>query len=75
MHMTGTGFPRNPDKAAKYLIKAADMGSEEAMLELGRMSLSGEGMVKSENNARKWLSKAAARGSQEAAELLAQLKR
>ena len=63
------------DKASKIMIRAADMGSEDAMYELGRMSLSGEGMVRSENNARKWLRKAAARGSAEAAALLEELDR
>lgn len=61
------------DKAAGILVKAADMGSEDAMLELGRMSLTGEGMVRSENNARRWLRKAATRGSAEAAALLKEL--
>lgn len=63
------------DKASKMLIRAADMGSEDAMYELGRMSLSGEGMLKSEANARKWLRKAAIRGSAEAAALLEELDR
>ncbi len=63
----------SPEKASRILIKAADMGSEDAMLELGRMSLSGEGMVRSEANARKWLKKAAVRGSAEAAALLKEI--
>lgn len=63
------------DKASKMLVRAADMGSEDAMCELGRMSLSGEGMVRSEANARRWLRKAATRGSAEAAALLEELDR
>ena len=51
------------------------MGSEDAMCELGKMSLTGEGMVRSENNARKWLTKAAARGSEEAKQILEGMKR
>lgn len=75
MHMEGDGVPKDVSKASKFMIKAADMGSEDAMCELGKMSLTGEGMVRSENNARKWLTKAAARGSEEAKQILEGMKR
>ena len=54
----------------KLASKAADLGSDDAMLMLGKMSLSGEGMVPSRRNAEKWLKKAAGRGNAEAAEML-----
>ena len=70
MYLEGRGVPQSYDKASKFMIKAADLGSEDAMCELGKMHISGQGMVRSMNNAKKWLTKAANRGSQEAAELL-----
>lgn len=74
MYLEGDGVPKDPAKASKFMIKAADMGSEDAMCALGKMSLTGEGMVRSDNNARKWLTKAAARGSEEAKALLEGMK-
>ena len=74
MYLKGEGVPRSQGKAVKCLAKAADAGSEDAMLMLGKLSLSGEGMVKSERNAEKWLKKAASRGSLEAAEILDRIK-
>jgi hypothetical protein len=70
IYLEGRGVPANPDKAAKYMIKAADMGSEDAMCALGKMHISGQGMTHSFSNAKKWLTKAANRGSAEAGELL-----
>ncbi len=59
--------------AAEFMIRAAEMGSEDAMCELEKMSLTGEGMVRNDNNACKWLSKAAARGSEEAKMILEEM--
>ena len=75
MYLEGSGVPKNPDKAVKFFSKAADLGSDEAMLMLGKLSLSGEGMVLSKRNAERWLKKAAGRGNAEAALILESLKK
>ena len=70
MHLEGRGFPKNPKKASEFFVKAAELRSDEAMCQLGKMSLSGEGMAKSLRNAKSWFSKAAARGNEEAITIL-----
>jgi TPR repeat protein len=58
--------------AVKLFNAAAAEGDPEAMLWMGKMSLTGDGMVKSVANAKKWLTKAAIRGNKDAEALLHQ---
>ena len=60
----------DPKKSVKYFSRSAELGSGDAMLELGKMSLAGNGMIRSARNAEKWFRKASARGIKEAEDYL-----
>lgn len=53
----GDGVPMNKEKAFQFYMKAAQLGSNEGMAEVGLCYLKGEGVKKNDNLAFEWLSR------------------
>jgi TPR repeat protein len=71
-YLTGqNGKTKNPETAAQFFQRAAEMGNVEAMHFLGDMAASGTGTIKSETEACKWYFKAANQGHVESQFVLA----
>ncbi|HEX3626623.1 MAG TPA: tetratricopeptide repeat protein [Verrucomicrobiae bacterium] len=63
MYLHGWGFQTNPVEAAAWILKSAQLGHQEAQVDLGSLYLNGIGVPKDENHALAWLHKAdASRG-------------
>lgn len=62
-----SGVTKNPEKAAYYFRRAADLGFAKAQYNLGRCYYHGIGVPMDMEKSREWISKAAAQGNQEAA--------
>src|SRR5205814_4294422 len=57
----GDGGPRDPEAGARWLERAADHGSAEAMFHLGNAFANGEGVPRDLQRAREWYQRAAER--------------
>ena len=64
------GTERDLDAARTLYLKAADMGSSYACINLGYMYFTGEGVVKNYKTSRLWYKKAADRGNSEARRMM-----
>ncbi len=62
-YYNGQGVAKNNDEAKKWYLKAAALGSEQAMITLGNMHYMGHGIKKDFKEAFKWYQKAAKLGS------------
>ena len=58
----GKGISKNPEQAAKWFRKAAELGNVEAQFSLAADYIQGKGIKKNYHEAEKWLRKAAVQG-------------
>ncbi len=65
-HATGRGVPRDPDKAARLYLQAAEQGDAEALYRLGLAYRQGEGVSRNDVAAFMLFDLAAARGHEAA---------
>lgn len=69
----GLGVPRDPERAALWVKRAAELGYSTAQVHYARALLTGEGVPRDEGQARFWLMQAERQGDSDAADLLATL--
>lgn len=62
--LSGTGMPRDPAEAARWLELAAQQGNQYAQYQLGKLLLQGEGVPKDAEAAVRWLTASAQQGNQ-----------
>ena len=73
MYQIGMGVRRDPEKAARWYLKAADQGYADAQVALGAMYQKGKGVSQDNVAAAEWYRRAAEQGVAEAQWLLAQM--
>ena len=61
LYKDGNGVPMNKQEAVKWFRKAADLGNDDAMWNLGRCYEKGEGVEKNIDQAVYWYKKGAAK--------------
>jgi len=69
----GPDFPRNPDEAVYWWLKAAERGDVLSQTLLAKVLIEGEDVPRDILGAKKWLKQAAQKHHQEAIELLAEI--
>ena len=70
MYGAGKGVEQDHDAEFDWYTKAAELGSDEAMLRLGLMYALGKGVEMDESTANEWYKKAADAGNEIAAVFL-----
>ena len=68
--LEGIGMDENPQEAARWFQRAADLGNPAGMFNFGKCCLRGTGLVKDRREAGRWLRKAAAKGDPNAREIV-----